>query len=598
MTLRRWLLVFFTVLVAAVCLALPLVPQTGQPIDATTGTGPNGEPAMVVLQSSLGLPMPAGLHVGDKVYLSDMSPATRSFFMVGGSNPPRGTTIDLPVRQPDGSLRHVQAEFAPVAFLNGNVLNKATQLAGYALILLVAALGLLLLWRGQSRAASGVALYCFATLVQFVFAAMPLPVPYGNMLNWFGTVLSTLGTLVGLYLVADGLTSSARTAERRRGSLLRFSTVTALYAVGATVFNAHFYLHGDFEAIPGVPWALKIIVGLHFAAVLIPLSILAFSYRRCDAVNRARIRWILFSLTGYIIFYVLSLTAGSLGLPIFVLNMIATVLTALTFVGFAYAVLKHQLVSLQVVLNRALVYGLVTSLVVGVFAAMLSFLEHETLNTETNRLLALLVPLVLGMGLDTIKRQVNAYIGKAFFRRRHEAEAALAQFARTCGHIDDIEKLLDLTADELSRRAGPEALGIYLAPPKSSGATLARQRSELPCPPKLDNNDMAFLRLKSGDPEVNLRSVGSALGQEGLVYGLQVRGWLLGCIYLGPRPAEAYSAEERQLFERVAHQVAVALHALRLEDQYRLLQGLAEGEFTSLPTAQARAKELIGVGVG
>ena len=32
-----------------------------------------------------------------------------------------------------------------------------------------------------------------------------------------------------------------------------------------------------------------------------------------------------------------------------------------------------------------------------------------------------------------------------------------------------------------------------------------------------------------------------------------------------PRPAEAYSAEERQLFERVAHQVAVALHAQATE---------------------------------
>jgi hypothetical protein len=40
--------------------------------------------------------------------------------------------------------------------------------------------------------------------------------------------------------------------------------------------------------------------------------------------------------------------------------------------------------------------------------------------------------------------------------------------------------------------------------------------------------------------------------------------------------------------------VAVALHALRLEDQYRLLQERAEGAFKSLPTAQAKAKELVG----
>lgn len=60
------------------------------------------------------------------------------------------------------------------------------------------------------------------------------------------------------------------------------------------------------------------------------------------------------------------------------------------------------------------------------------------------------------------------------------------------------------------------------------------------------------------------------------------------------RPGEAYSAEERQLFERVAHQVAVALHALRLDAQRKLLEELADGGVTNLPMAQAKAKELIG----
>lgn len=592
MTRRILLLSAVTALTVIAALAIPFIPETAQPIDATSLGGPN--PAMEVLPSSLGLPMPAGLHAGDKIYLADMSTATRSFFMVGGSNPPRGTVIDLPVRDPDGSVHHVQAPFLPVDFLNGDAVSIITEIAGYALELLVAALGLLLLWRGRSQAALGVALWCFVTFLQSLLAVIPLPVPYGNILNWAGSTLDTLGTLVGLYLVADGLTQGARTAQRRRGSRWRFGTVWLLYAVGVTAFNLHFYLHGDFKVFGSDVLGLYGVVSLHIAGFMIPLSILAFAYRRCDPVNQARIRWVLFSLVVLFLSYLLGLAAGRLGLPVFVLNLLGTGLIAAAFVGFAYAVLKHQLVSLQVVLNRALVYGLITSLVVGVFAALLSFLEHATLNSETNRVAALLGTLLLGMGLDTIKRQVNTYLGKAFFRRRHQAEAALAQFARTCGHIDDTEKLLDLTADELFRQGGPQALGIYLASPQSFGAALSRQRGDTPCPPKLDNNDLAFLRLKAGDAEVNLAGVGSKLGQEGLVYALHVRSQLLGCIYLGPRPAEAYSAEERQLFERVAHQVAVALHALRLDAQRKLLEELADGKFNSLPTAQAKAKELIG----
>ena len=592
MNLRLVLLSAVTALTVIACIAMPLIPETAQPIDATSFGG-NGE-AMEVLPSSLGVPLPAGLHAGDKMYLADMTPTTRSFFMVGGSNPPRGTVIDLPVRQPDGSIKHVPAQFVAVDFFNGNAINMATQAAGFALTLLAAALGLLLLWRGRSQAAFGVALWCFAFFQQGVLALIPLPVPYGNVLNWAGSTLDTLGTLMGLYLVADGLTAGARSTERRRRSYLRFGVVWLLYAIGVTAFNTHFFLHGDFKLFDIGGLGINVIVFLHFTAFVIPLSILVFSYRRCDAVNQARIRWALFSLGGLLLTYSFGLFAGRLGLPIFVLNMIGTVLVALTFVGFAYAVLKHQLVSLQVVVNRALVYGLLTSLVVGVFAALLSFLEHATLNSETNRLAALLGTLLLGMGLDTIKRQVNTYLGKVFFRKRHEAQTALAQFARSCGHIDDTEKLLDLTADELFRRAGPQALGIYLSAPQGSGAAIARQRGDAPCPPTLESNDLAYLRLKAGDAEVNLEGVGSALGQDGLVYALHVRSQLLGCIYLGPRPAEAYSAEERQLFERVAHQVAVALHALRLDAQRKLLEELAGGGLTNLPIVQAKAKELIG----
>lgn len=593
MTTRLWLLIAVSILTIAGCIAIPLIPVTAQPIDASFAAG--SDPAMEVLPSSLGVPMPAGLKAGDVAHLTDMDPVTRSFFMVGGSNPPAGTSIDLPVRRADG-IHHVQVQFVRTTFLNGDAVNMATEAVSYALVLLVAALGLLLLWRGQNRATYGVALWCFVTFLQTLLSVIPLPVPYGNMVNWSGATLETLGTLLGLYLVADGLTLSTRNAQRRRRAHWRFAVVLVAYAIGVTTFNAHFYQYGNFR-IFGTDWGLNIVVGLHFMAFMISLSMLVFSYKRCDAVNQARIRWVLFSMTGLLLSYVLGLVAGRLGLPIFVLNIIGTTVIALTFLGFAYAVLKHQLVSLQLVLNRALVYGLVTSLVVGVFAAMLSFLEHETLNTETNRLLALLVPLVLGMGLDTIKRQVNAYIGKAFFRKRHEAEAALAQFARTSGHIDDAEKLLDLTADELFSRAGPDALGIYLTSPQTSGAAIARQRGDIPCPPKLDNNDLAFLRLKAGDAEVNLLGVGSALGQDGLVYALHVRTQLLGCIYLGARPAEAYSAEERQLFERVAHQVAVALHALRLDAQRKLLEELAGGAFNSLPMAEAKAKELIDAAI-
>jgi hypothetical protein len=584
MTARTLLLSLLTLLCIVACLGLPFVSQTIAPFDTIDL---HGGPVLQVMPSSLGLAMPAGLEAGDRIDLGDLTARERSYFL-DNDNAPAGTLLVLPIRRADG-LHQVPMTFQAVGFLNGGTANRVIEVAGYVLLLVATALGLVLLWRGRNLAAWGVAIWCFTVLLQTGLQSLPTLAPLGYILNRIGNIGANTLTLVGLYLVAVSLAGAALSPTRRRMLHWVFAIVVGTYTSGNIIFTAWFYF--DINLTTTSSFVLR---AIHIVGFTIPLGLLIAVYSRALPANQARIRWVLFSMLGLVASYLVSITPASFGISNLVLNIAGTVLTAAAFIGFAYAVLKHQLVSLQVVLNRALVYGLVTSLVVGVFAAVLSFLEHATLNTETNRLLALLVPLILGMGLDTIKRQVNAYIGKAFFRKRHQAEAALAQFARSSNHVDDGEKLLDLTADQLFSQAGPQALGIYLTSPQVSGAVLTRQRGDAPCPPKLDSNDLGLLRLKAGDAEVNLRDAGSALGQDGLLYSLQVRNQLLGCIYLGPRPAEAYSAEERQLFERVAHQVAVALHALRLEAQRKLLEEFADGAFGIPLTAQAKAKELIG----
>ena len=589
MTKRSWFLAAFGAAVFATCLGLPFIPSATQPFD--TYPAPSDKFALQIHTSSVGLTMPEGLQPGDIVHFSDMTPAVRSYFMVGSSNPPVGSALDMPVRRADG-LHHVETTFQRVPYLNGSLASQAYTVANYALLLLMSALGLLLLWRGQGRATLGVAIWCFAGTFQTFAAAVPLPLPYCALFAWSGNLVQALGTLVGLYLVADGLTASGRPPLRRRQSHWLFTAVVLLYAAWMTYFNVTLYLTGILPAL-----GAGYIRVIHLAGFAIPLAILVFAYRPAASLDQARIRWILFSLSGQLLAYAMSTLIGplvvGLGIPPLALFLTMTAAQAASFTGFTYALLKHRLVSLQVVLNRALVYGLVTSLVVGVFAAMLSFLEHTALNSETNRVAVLAVILLLGMGLDTMKRKVNDYIGKIFFRKRRQAEAALAQFARSAGHVDDPEKLLDLTADELFRQSAPMGLAIYLTAPGVAGASLTRQRGEGSYPKRLDSNDLAFLRLKAGDLELDVHGVGSALGDEGMLYALSIRNQVLGFIALGPRPAESYTAEERRLFELVARQVAVALHALRLDEQKKLLGELAAGGFPNLPAAQAKAKALV-----
>jgi hypothetical protein len=584
MTPRKLLLVLFTLICIAACLGLPFVPQATAPFDAN---GIDDGPVLQVSPSSLGLPMPTGLEAGDRIDLADLTPRDRAYFL-DNDEAPAGTTLELVVRRSDG-VHRVPMTFQTVGFLNGSAANRVIQAAGYVLLLVVTALGLVLLWRGRNLAAWGVAIWCFTLLVQSGLQSLPLLSPFGYILNRVGNISANTLTLVGLYIVAVSLAGSVLSQARRRALHWVFAAVVTAYSGGNIFFTTWFYF--DINLSSGTSIVLR---AIHIVGFAIPLGLLIATYSRAMPVNQARIRWVLFSMLGLVASYLVSITPQSFDISSLVLNIASTALIAAAFSGFAYAVLKHQLVSLQVVLNRALVYGLITSLVVGVFAAMLSFLEHTALNSETNRLVVMLVVLLLGMGLDTMKRQVNTYIRKAFFRKRREAEAALAHFARTCGHVDDAEKLLDLTADELNRQSAPQALAIYLASPDATGAELARQRGDDRYPQHVDGNDLAFLRLKAGDTEVNLHGTWNALDKDGYLYPFTILDKNLGFIVMGPRPAESYTEEERRLFALVAHQVGIALHALRLREERALLRELAEGAFGTPPTVQAKVKQLIG----
>ena len=583
MTPRTLLYILISVIVMGACLAAPLYPEAATPFDLQLH---RDQHLAEIQPSSLGTPLPTGLLPGDKLYFQDMRPATRVLLLMGKANPPAGTAVDLDVRRDDG-VHTFSVSYAPAPFLRGDTDERVIEVADYALALLTAALGLLLLWRGHSRATLGVAIWCFGSVAQYVTALLPLPPPYGKLLGTLGSLAFSVGTLVGLYLVADDLTASARSRRNRTITAVALSVIVLGYAAAMVSLSYWVYEHGT--AVD----AISYIVPVHFAGFLLSFGIMVAAYRHSTPVNRARIRWVQVGLMGMLLTYALNIAAGRLGIAASSVNVAATLLKVASLMGFAYAVLKHRLVALELVLNRALVYGLIMSLLVGMFAAMLSFLEHETLTSKTNRLVALLIPLVLGMGLASVRRGVEKHVGRFLFRRRRLAEDALSQFARTCAYMEDADKLLNLTANELYRHARPQALAIYLSGPEHTGAMRVRKHGEERYPEHLDPDDLAFLRLKAGDMEVDLHELGSALGQDGFVYALVLRNEVLGFIVLGPRPAESYSEDERKLFALVAHQVGVALHALRLAEQERLLREFIQVSPDKLMAVQDKARKLV-----
>jgi GAF domain len=579
MNTRFWLQLVVSLVLAGCCLAIPFVPQSTVPFGVMSH-----DHQLVIMPSPQGLPLPPTLQTHDVLRFDKMPPSARLPFVTSLGNPPVGTTLNLAIGR-DGNVLPVPVQFVS---LPPTFTNRVTLFAETLLLWLQVALGLLLLWRGRHKAAAGVAVWCLVEAINSIVTSMPItPLLLALWLGAIAGFIEQAGTLIGLLLVAEGLARSE--VNNRWWKLHRpvFTVLLAVYMGTQIAVRVRIYLSGllwsDLESLA---------IAVHLATFALPIAMILFSYSRVSDANRARIRWFLVSMLGIVAAYVMAVLPQLVPISGLTAAILQMLFTGTALCGFTYAVLRHQLVSIRLVINRALAYGIVTSLVVGIFALMSALLERNTLGEGTNRLLELLVPLLLGVTLHSIKKYVDAYINKWFFRRRFRAETALNNFARTCAYIDQPANLLKLTADELFRNSGAQSVSVYLIDPATSAGRCVETRGT-PLAALVETDDLALVRLRAGDTEVNLHEVVTAFGDDGFAFPMAMRNKLIGVIVCGARPAEQYTADERKLYAHVASQVAVALHTLELQEQQQILSDIAAGALQSLPDIRSRAQALL-----
>lgn len=147
-------------------------------------------------------------------------------------------------------------------------------------------------------------------------------------------------------------------------------------------------------------------------------------------------------------------------------------------------------------------------------------------------------------------------------------------------------------------RGGAQGVAVY--EDNDKGYARSRHKGKQEFREQVATDDLAFVRLRVGKREVDLHDLGSALGQEGYVFPMSVRGSVIGALVCGPRPGEAYTADERKLLAHVAHQVGTALHALRvqetmkqMESKAKLVDALASGALPAPSNIQTMACELV-----
>lgn len=216
--------------------------------------------------------------------------------------------------------------------------------------------------------------------------------------------------------------------------------------------------------------------------IFIIIGLQVYRYRRIStAVERQQTKWVVFGFTlamlGYIVTFTLEHTFFSeqtVASPIFQV-LITTTLSygflLLIPISIAIAILRSRLYDIDVLINRTLVYGLLTAILAGVYVGGVVGVQ-SIVNTvarapvgKTSPVLIVVTTLLIAALFQPLRRQIQRVIDRRFYRRKYDVEKTLANFGATLRQEIDLGDLRDHLLAAVQKTMEPASLSLWLRSP-------------------------------------------------------------------------------------------------------------------------------------
>ena len=182
--------------------------------------------------------------------------------------------------------------------------------------------------------------------------------------------------------------------------------------------------------------------------VLFALFILYQSYKKLEFLEEKRkIRWIFWGIAVGIFPFIFLHTLPDLllGGPL-IPEVIKSLFVLLIPVSFAFSILKYQAMDVDVVINRSLVYSLLTGFILGIYLLMVG-LFGEIVYRFTGyqgSLFPILATLAAALLFTPAKNRIRVLIDKTFYRVRYDYRKAVQNFTRQVDLAYTQDELLEL----------------------------------------------------------------------------------------------------------------------------------------------------------
>ena len=456
--------------------------------------------------------------------------------------------------------------------------------------------GVVIVWRKwDDRMALFVSLahITYAVYISPALDALMLAQPAWQSLTNFVQAVGLGCANLFIYLLPDGRLTT-RWMRLLAALWLAFTMAWGLFP--AVPFN----LARPFD-VPLV-WFLTL-MGWWFSALFVQ----AYRYRNAASpVQRQQTKWVIICLAGGILAYAVVYLVGAIlaalpqrvianllydlfGVPIFLL-LLLPIPTAISL-----SVHRYHLFDVETALNRTLVYGALTALLVAIYIGSVVALQALFVAVtplggawaggNTSPVVVAFSTLATAALFTPLRCRVQDIIDRNLFRDKYDAVRTLAGFSARIRDEVDLARLVECMEGVVTATVQPAHVLTWLRTPSGYGLHLF----EIDALPKGDVNVRpANVEVAVGDPLVDyFRTAPGAVGLNQLkldspalsrllsanvaiAVPMISQGELIGWLSLGPRlGGQGYSADDKGLLSNLAAQAAPVVRVAQLVGQQR-----------------------------
>jgi hypothetical protein len=299
--------------------------------------------------------------------------------------------------------------------------------------------------------------------------------------------------LLGIYLIL--LFPDGKLPSRRWRPLAWLSgVVMVLASLGITFAPGPLDEHPGVRnpiGLEGAPWVATAGIVI---LLLLPLCMLASAlslvlrYRRSGGVEREQIKWIAFAASVVGLLYLITMVSsftfsgpwGGAGTPLWLGLLQQASLVSFTAVPIAvgFAVLKYRLYDIDLLINRTLVYGSLTVTLVLIYFGGVVGLQYvfRALTAQGSTLAVVASTLAIAALFNPLRRRVQAFVDRRFYRRKYDAAKTLAAFNTRLRDETDLDTLRDDVVEVALATMQPAHVSLWLRPDRKPDARSAALR--------------------------------------------------------------------------------------------------------------------------